>query len=103
MTTTFTTDQLTAIERLCRAYGVLRLDVFGSAVRDDFDQTHSDYDFLVEFTTDAGRNRSRDYFDLRDELAGLLDRPVDLVMARAVRNRYLQAAIDAERRMVYAA
>lgn len=40
-------------KRLCRAYGVLRLDVFGSAVRDDFDQTRSDDDFLVEFTTDA--------------------------------------------------
>jgi alkanesulfonate monooxygenase SsuD/methylene tetrahydromethanopterin reductase-like flavin-dependent oxidoreductase (luciferase family) len=42
-------------------------------------------------------------FALRDALARLLGRPVDLVMARALTNRYLEAAIDAERQPVYAA
>ncbi len=103
MTTTLIDDHLAGIEALCRAYGVRRLDVFGSVVRDDFDPDRSDVDFLVEFEPDEGRNRFRDYFDLREALAGLLGRPVDLVMARAVRNRYLKAAIDADRKLVYAA
>jgi predicted nucleotidyltransferase len=34
---------------LCRRSGARRLDVFGSAVRADFDPQHSDLDFLVEF------------------------------------------------------
>jgi hypothetical protein len=34
---------------LCRKYDVARLDVFGSAVRGDFDPAHSDLDFLVDF------------------------------------------------------
>lgn len=82
------------IEALCREYSVRRLDAFGSAVRDDFDPERSDVDFVLEFESDPGRNRFRDYFDLRDRLSELLGRPVDLVMAGAVRNRFIRAAIE---------
>jgi predicted nucleotidyltransferase len=34
---------------LCRLHRVQRLAVFGSALREDFDSQHSDFDFLVEF------------------------------------------------------
>lgn len=91
------------IEALCREYGVRRLDAFGSAVRDDFDPERSDVDFVLEFETDPSRNRFHDYFDLRDRLSELLGRPVDLVMARAVRNRFIRAAIEASRQVVYGA
>jgi predicted nucleotidyltransferase len=103
MTTTLIEDHLAGIVHLCKAYGVRRLEVFGSAVRDDFDPDRSDVDLLVEFEPDGERNRFRDYFALRDALAALLGRPVDLVMAKAVSNPYIQAAIDAERELVYAA
>ncbi len=76
-------DHLDQIEDLCREYRVRRLDVFGSAIRDDFDPGRSDVDFLVEFEPDPGLNTFRAYFDLRDSLAELLERPVDLVMAGA--------------------
>ncbi len=42
-----------AIEELCRRYGVTKLDVFGSATREDFDEARSDVDFLVEFEMGA--------------------------------------------------
>jgi len=103
MTTTLIDDHRADIADLCRTFGVQRLDVFGSAVRDDFDPARSDVDFLVDFAHDEDRNRFRDYFALRDALARLLGRPVDLVMARALTNRYLQAAIETERQLVYAA
>lgn len=103
MISTLIDDHRAQIAVLCQRYGVRRLDVFGSAVRDDFDPNRSDVDFLVEFEPDSERNRFRDYFDLREGLVRLLGRPVDLVMARAVRNRYLRAAIESERRLVYAA
>jgi hypothetical protein len=89
------------IERLCRRFGVRRLDVFGSVLRDDFDPLKSDIDLLVEFEPDAPTLHR--YFGLREALEDLLDRPVDLVMAGAVRNRYIQADIEATREMVYAA
>jgi hypothetical protein len=37
------------IEALCRTYRVKRLDLFGSAVREDFDPVRSDVDLRVEF------------------------------------------------------
>ena len=103
MTTTLIDDHRDQISELCRSFGVRRLDVFGSAVREDFDPARSDVDFLVDFADDEARDRFRDYFAFRDALARVLGRPVDLVMARALTNRYLGAAIDAERQLVYAA
>lgn len=88
---------------ICRSFGVRRLDAFGSAVREDVDPARSDVDHLVDFAHDEERNRFLDYFAFRHALARLLDRPVDLVMADALTNRYLEAAIDAERQLVYAA
>jgi Nucleotidyltransferase domain len=37
------------VAALCRKSDVRHLDVFGSAVRDDFDPVRSDLDFLVKF------------------------------------------------------
>ncbi len=36
-----------AIETLCRLHGVRSLEVFGSILRDDFDDGRSDVDVLV--------------------------------------------------------
>lgn len=91
------------VEELCRTYRVRRLDVFGSAVRDDFDPQRSDVDFLVEFEPDPDLNTFHAYMDLRDELSRLLGQPVDLVMPSAVRNRYFSQEIEATREPVYAA
>jgi predicted nucleotidyltransferase len=43
------TNNLAALADICRRYGVARLEVFGSAARDDFDPARSDADFLVTF------------------------------------------------------
>lgn len=96
-------DKRAQIEELCRQFRVRRLDVFGSAIRDDFDPDRSDVDFLVEFESDPDLNTFLAYMDLREALSHLLGRPVDLVMAGAVRNRYIKAAIEATRESVYAA
>ena len=37
------------IAALCRLAGARSLDLFGSAVREDFDPKRSDLDFVVEF------------------------------------------------------
>lgn len=91
------------IEALCRTYRVKRLDVFGSAIREDFDPVRSDVDFLVEFEPDPGLNTFRAYMDLRGDLSRLLARPVDLVMPSAVRNHYFAQEIAATREPLYGA
>ena len=42
-------DKKTELEKLCKQFHTERLEVFGSASRDDFDPSTSDVDFLVEF------------------------------------------------------
>lgn len=93
-----------SVGRLCREFGVRRLDVFGSAARgDDFDPGRSDVDLLVQFGPQGQEASWGAYFDLRERLAQLLGRPVDLVEEGTIRNPYLQAAIERDRRTLYAA
>lgn len=90
------------VERLCRRFGVARLAVFGSAAREDFDPERSDLDVLVEFTA-GSEDLFGAYFGLRESLEELAGRPVDLVMASAVKNPYVARSIAETRRDLYAA
>jgi predicted nucleotidyltransferase len=98
------TAKSAAIAAAARRYGVRRLEVVGSAARAaDFDPEHSDIDFLVTFETAAGLPPLEQFFGLKDTLANLLGRPVDLIEASAVTNPYLKREFDAARELVFAA
>src|ERR1700755_2288194 len=88
---------------LCVRHNVRRLDLCGSAVGADFDQATSDMDFLVEFGPFPKGGYSEHYFGLIDDLTGLFGRPVDLLVARAVRNPYLLKTINQTRESLFAA
>jgi predicted nucleotidyltransferase len=89
---------------LCRRFHVRRLDLFGSAAQGDFDRVRSGLDFLVEFDPDHSQTLSlKTYFGLKQALAELLQRPVDLVEASAMRNPYLKASIERSREPIFAA
>jgi uncharacterized protein len=87
---------LEAIRAICREYGVARLDVFGSVQTDKFDPVTSDIDFLVEYPDryDFGPWAGR-LQDFQDALSNLLQYPVDVVMASALRREgfRLEAAL----------
>jgi uncharacterized protein len=91
------------ITDLCRRYRVRRLELFGSATGDSFDPQRSDVDFLVEFETLGDGEHAEAYFGLKESLASLLARPVDLVMTSAIRNRYFLEVIEPTRTLLYAA
>jgi len=91
------------VAALCRLTGARRLDVFGSAARDDFDPATSDIDFLVDFDDDLPPwAYAQAYFTLKESLERLFGRPVDLVTSSSVDNPYFRERIDAERKPVYA-
>lgn len=90
-----------AVAALCRRLGVRRLDLFGSALTADF-RPDSDVDVLVEFDRSGGDLFNR-YFELKEQLEKLVSRPVDLVMADAIKNPYFKAAVEAQREQLYAA
>jgi hypothetical protein len=91
------------IVAICRKHQVLRLFAFGSALRDDFRPGESDVDLLVEFESMDGYDRANAYFDMLEELESLLGVKVDLVMAGAVKNRYISAEIERTKQLLYAA
>ena len=92
-----------AIAELCARFGVVRLDVFGSALRDDYRPGESDVDLLVDFGPMDGYAKALAYFDLLEELRALLGVDVDLVMAGAVKNPYIARDIERSRQVLFAA
>ena len=87
-------QQKTSIADLCRRHEVRRLDLFGSAVRGDFQPERSDLDFIVQFTRTG-------YAGYADALERLLGRKVDLLTERMIRNPYFRASVEATRQIAY--
>lgn len=96
-------DKRQAIVQVCLHFGVSRMYVFGSALRDDFRPGESDIDLLVEFAAMSPHDLADAYFGLLDELRSILGIEVDLVMSDAVKNRYIAADIERTKQVLYAA
>jgi len=91
------------IAALCRKHYVLKLAVFGSALREDFDPARSDIDFRVEFGDVPPGRCADNYFDLIAALETLFARRVDLLSSPTIRNKYLRAEIESTQKTLYAA
>ncbi len=91
------------LEDLCRSHHVRRLDLFGSATSDRYRPGVSDLDFLVEFEPLLEGRYADTYFDLLESLERLFGRPVDLVVADAIRNPYFRQSVDQTKALLYAA
>jgi hypothetical protein len=89
------------VAQLCQRMGVRRLEVFGSATREDFDEARSDIDLIVEFDDDPQRLVLQSFFGLKEALEQVLGRPVDLVSSGAIKNPFVRASIDADRQVLY--
>jgi hypothetical protein len=90
------------VAALCRRHGARRLDLFGSATRDDFDAKQSDLDFLVEFEDLEPAQYARAYFELKEGLERLFERPIDLVTENNLDNPYFRQRVQSERQNLYA-
>lgn len=95
-------DRQPALAALCRRTRARRLALFGSASRGDFDPLHSDLDFLVAFEELSPAAYADAYFELKQGLEGLFERPVDLLTESSLRNPYLRRRVEAEQLPVYA-
>ena len=65
------------LERLCRERGILRLELFGSALRENF-REDSDVDLLATLRPEA-HVTLLDWADIQEKLSEIFGRPVDLV------------------------
>ncbi len=88
---------------LCQKHHVVKLEVFGSALRDDFDREKSDIDFLVELEDLPPVQYGDSFFSLEEDLKKLFHRKIDLVESDQVKNPHILAAINQSRVTLYAA
>lgn len=92
------------IAGFCRRWNIVRLELFGSVLRDDFDD-ESDVDVLVTFAQGYGASLE-ELLDAEEDLRGLFGRKVDLVKRKVIegsRNWIRRSAILDSARTMYAA
>ena len=88
------------IKALCNKHKVARLFVFGSILTENFKKS-SDIDFLVDFSGVELYDYADNYFDLKKSLENILNRQVDLLEDKAVKNPYLRQSIDSSKQLIY--
>ena len=80
-----------AIALLCQRHHILKLSLFGSVSRDDFNDG-SDVDALVEF--EPGRTPGFGFVDIQDELESILHRSVDLNTPKFISEYFREEVIS---------
>ena len=91
---------LADIEEVCRKRHVHNLYVFGSILTKRFNE-QSDVDLLVEFEDIPVEDYADNYFDLCDDLEQILDRRVDVVTMRSVKNPYFEKELLQNRQLIF--
>lgn len=89
------------IADLCRKYNVRQLFAFGSVLTDSFND-ESDIDLIVEIADENPLEYADNYFNLKFALLDLLNRPIDLLENKAVRNPIMRKHIDNSKQLLYA-
>ncbi|MEW5817192.1 MAG: nucleotidyltransferase domain-containing protein [Spirochaetota bacterium] len=89
------------ITSLARKYRIKELALFGSILRDDFND-RSDIDILVEFDPEVDYSLF-DLMEIKEEFSKVLKRHVDLIEKAGLRNPYRKEKILRTARTIYAA
>jgi predicted nucleotidyltransferase len=91
------------LRQFCQQTGIARLELFGSALRNDF-RDDSDVDLLATLREDA-HPTLLDWVQMQEKLSEVFGRSVDLVSRRAIehsRNRFRKDSILSSATLIYA-
>jgi predicted nucleotidyltransferase len=88
------------IEELCARHKVKHLYAFGSILTDQFN-LKSDVDLMVDFEPIEIEQYADNYYSLKFSLQDILNRPVDLLEEKAIKNPYFKEVVDAQRQLIY--
>ncbi|MCO5226123.1 MAG: nucleotidyltransferase domain-containing protein [Thermomicrobiales bacterium] len=95
-------EHLDEIRALSEKYGVEKLEIFGSAMTEEFDPKRSDVDFIVHYPEgyDFGPF-GKELFDFEKALSDELGRSAQLVMTKALKNPLFRECADQTRVVIY--
>jgi len=88
------------IIELCQQFHVAKLFAFGSILTERF-TAHSDVDLLVEFKEIPIENYADNYLSLKVALSDLLNRSIDLIEAKGIRNRVFLSNVERTKQLIY--
>jgi uncharacterized protein len=88
------------IIKLCKTHRVSRLFVFGSILKESFNE-YSNIDLIVDFDYISLKDYADNYFDLKEQLESIFNRPVNLLEEQAIKNPYLKKEIEKEKLLIY--
>jgi hypothetical protein len=88
------------IREACSINQVKRLFAFGSVTRNALND-NSDIDLVVEIDESDPITYTDHYFDLKEKLEKLFNRPIDLLEEKAIKNPFLRSEIDKTKVLIY--
>ena len=88
------------ISQLCSSHKVSQLYAFGSVLTNNF-TNESDIDLLVNFEPIDVSQYADNYFDFKFSLQKVLNRPIDLLEEKAIKNPYFRQSINQKRQLIY--
>jgi predicted nucleotidyltransferase len=90
------------INNLCKAYKVKSLYAFGSVLTDKFGPD-SDIDFVIEINSNDAIDYAENYFEFKFKLEELINKPIDLLEEKGIRNSHLKNNIERSKFKIYEA
>jgi predicted nucleotidyltransferase len=93
-------DHIEQIRQLCNEHDVQSLFAFGSVISNKL-KPESDIDLIVDIYSKDPVDYSDNYFALKFQLEDILERPVDLLEAKALKNPFLRKEIDNTKVLIY--
>ena len=88
------------IALLCSRYKVNKLYAFGSILTTNY-KANSDVDFIVDFQPLDILQYADNYYDLKFDLENVLNRRVDLLEEKTIKNPFFQQVVNNKRQLVY--
>jgi len=96
----FLENHISDISKLCKSHKVKTLYAFGSVLTEKFNDK-SDIDLVVDFQPLDVLDYADNYFDLKFSLEDILNRPIDLLEEKAIKNPYFRQNLDKQRQLIY--
>lgn len=93
-------NHIEQIRQMCNAHHVKTLFAFGSVLSDKF-KADSDIDLVVDIDSKDPITYSDNYFALKFQLENMLNRQVDLLEDKAIKNPFLKKQIDDTKVLIY--
>ena len=88
------------IRKLCSHYNVKELYAFGSVLTNEFNN-ESDVDLVVDFDPIETALYADNYYDFKFSLQNILQRSIDLLEEKAIKNPYFKQTLNQQRQLIY--